>query len=334
MGGKGADRGATWKPVLGNSTTVVSDNTCERCVITVPCTTANIGPGFDCLGAALQLNNRFSLRRLAGQKEAFDLAVDGPEGAHLRGGRNNLFYRAVRCAWEAAGHPPIPVEARISLSAPPARGLGSSASAIVAGLCGANLMMGAPLSREKLLELAIAVEGHPDNVVPSLLGGLCLTSRIAGQRWRVVSCPWHERVRAVVAVPNLHLATSEARRVLPQTVPLQDAVGNLSALAVLLAGLRSGDGALIADGLRDSLHEPYRWPLVPHGLQVRQAAVAAGAWGAVISGAGPTILALSSREVEVNVGKAMVQAWREQEVEARYHAVGLQNFAAVCRAVE
>ncbi|MCY3538166.1 MAG: homoserine kinase [Synechococcus sp. SB0662_bin_45] len=310
------------------------DNTCERCVITVPATTANIGPGFDCLGAALQLNNRFSLRRLTSQEETFDLVVDGPEGAHLRGGRDNLFYRAARCAWEAADHPPIPLEARISLSAPPARGLGSSASAIVAGLCGANMMIGEPLGREKLLELAIAVEGHPDNVVPSLLGGLCLTSRIAGQRWRVVSCPWHERVRAVVAVPNLRLSTSEARRSLPRNVSLQDAVSNLSALTVLLSGLRSGDGALIADGLRDSLHEPYRWPLIPHGLRVRQAALAAGAWGAVISGSGPTILALSSREVEAKVGKAMVQAWQEQEVEAQYHAVSLQNFPAVCQAVE
>ena len=312
----------------------MSDNTCERCVITVPATTANIGPGFDCLGAALQLNNRFSLRRLAGQEEAFELIVDGPEGAHLRGGRDNLFYRAARCVWEAADHPPIPLEARISLSAPPARGLGSSASAIVAGLCGANIMIGEPLSREKLLELAIAVEGHPDNVVPSLLGGLCLTSRIAGQRWRVVPCPWHERVRAVVAIPNVRLSTSEARRSLPGTVPLQDAVSNLSALTVLLSGLRSGDGTLIADGLHDSLHEPYRWPLIPHGPQVRQAALAAGAWGAVISGSGPTILALSSREAEMNVGKAMVQAWQEQGVEAHYHAVGLQNFAAVCQAVE
>ncbi|WP_034416185.1 homoserine kinase [Candidatus Synechococcus spongiarum] len=312
----------------------MSDNTCERCVITVPATTANIGPGFDCLGAALQLNNRFSLRRLTGQEEVFDLVVDGPEGAHLRGGRDNLFYRAARCAWKAAGHPPIPLEARISLSAPPARGLGSSASAIVAGLCGANMMIGQPLGREKLLELAIAVEGHPDNVVPSLLGGLCLTSRVAGQRWRVVPCPWHKRVRAVVVIPNLRLSTSEARRSLPQNVGLQDAVSNLSALTVLLSGLRSGDGALIADGLRDSLHEPYRWPLIPHGLTVRHAAMEAGAWGAVISGSGPAILALSSRDLEEKVGKAMVQAWQEQDVEAQYHAVSLQNFPAVCQAVE
>lgn len=320
--------------ILNKTTPVVSDNTCERCVITVPSTTANIGPGFDCLGAALQLNNRFSLRRLTRQEEAFDLVVDGPEGAHLRGGRDNLFYRAARCAWEAAGHPPIPLEARISLSAPPARGLGSSASAIVAGLCGANMLIGQPLGREKLLELAIAVEGHPDNVAPSLLGGLCLTSRVADQRWRVVPCPWHEQVRAVVVIPNLRLSTSEARRSLPRNVALQDAVSNLSALTVLLAGLRSGDGALIADGLRDSLHEPYRWPLIPHGLPVRQAAMAAGAWGAVISGSGPTILALSSRDMEEKVGKAMVQAWQEQEVEAQYHALSLQNFPAVCQAVE
>jgi len=320
--------------LLQDTAVVVPDNTCERCVITVPATTANIGPGFDCLGAALQLNNRFSLRRLPGQGEAFNLTVDGPEGTHLRGGKDNLFYQAARCAWEAAGHAPIPLEARVSLSAPPARGLGSSASAIVAGLCGANVMIGQPLSREKLLELAITVEGHPDNVVPSLLGGLCLTSRIEDKRWRVVPCAWHERVRAVLAIPNLRLSTSEARRALPWHVSLQDAVNNLSALTVLLSGLRSGDGALIADGLRDHLHELYRWPLIPYGLEVRQMALEAGAWGAVISGSGPTILALTSQEVEVQVGQAMVKAWQEHQVEARFRVVGLQNFPAVCQVVD
>lgn len=144
----------------------------QTVVVDVPATTANIGPGFDCLGAALDLNNRFTMRRIEGDGERFELIIEGQEGSHLRGGAENLVYRAAQRVWKAAGEEPVALEARVRLAVPPARGLGSSATAIVAGLVGANALVGEPLSKEKLLELAIDIEGHPDNVVPSLLGGL------------------------------------------------------------------------------------------------------------------------------------------------------------------
>ena len=104
----------------------------------------------------------------------------------------------------------------MKLAVPPARGLGSSATAIVAGLIGANAIMNSPLPKEKLLELAIDIEGHPDNVVPSLLGGLCLTARSSSQRWRIIRCDWHDSIKTVVAIPAIRLSTSEARRVMPK----------------------------------------------------------------------------------------------------------------------
>ena len=158
----------------------------QTVVVDVPATTANIGPGFDCLGAALDLNNRFTMRRIDGDGERFELIIEGQEGSHLRGGPDNLVYRAAQRVWKAAGQEPIAIEARVRLAVPPARGLGSSATAIVAGLVGANALVGEPLSREKLLELAIDIEGHPDNVVPSLLGGAmhdgkgCLSALASG----------------------------------------------------------------------------------------------------------------------------------------------------------
>ena len=179
-------------------------------VVDVPATTANLGPGFDCLGAALDLGNRFELRVIEGSGERFDLIIEGPEGAHLRGGPDNLVYRAAQRVWREAQEEPVALEARVRLAVPPARGLGSSATAIVAGLIGANALVGDPLSKEKLLELAIDIEGHPDNVVPSLLGGLCLTARAASDRWRVVRCEWHPSVQAVVAIPSIRLSTSDA----------------------------------------------------------------------------------------------------------------------------
>ena len=195
----------------------------QKVVVDVPATTANLGPGFDCLGAALDLNNRFAMRRIEGGGERFELIIEGTEGSHLRGGPENLVYRAAQRVWKAAGLEPVALEARVRLAVPPARGLGSSATAIVAGLMGANALVGEPLSKEKLLELAIDIEGHPDNVVPSLLGGLCMTAKAASQRWRVVRCEWTPSVKAVVAIPSIRLSTSEARRAMPKAIPVGDA---------------------------------------------------------------------------------------------------------------
>jgi homoserine kinase len=293
-------------------------------VVSVPATTANIGPGFDCLGAALSLDNRFELRVIEGDGERFELIIEGPEGAHLRGGPDNLVYRSAQRVWREAGLEPVALEARVKLAVPPARGLGSSATAIVAGLIGANALVGEPLTREKLLELAIDIEGHPDNVVPSLLGGLCLTARAASHRWRVVRCEWHPAVKAVVAIPSIRLSTSEARRAMPRSIPISDAVINLGALTLLLQGLRTGNGDLIADGMHDRIHEPYRWGLIQGGRAVREAALEAGAWGCVISGAGPSLLALASEEVAETVGQAMTRAWEREGVSSHSVVLDLQ----------
>lgn len=292
--------------------------------VDVPATTANLGPGFDCLGAALELNNRFELRCIEGDGERFDLLIEGSEGAHLRGGPDNLVYRSAQRVWKEAGQQPVALEARVRLAVPPARGLGSSATAIVAGLIGANALVGEPLSKEKLLELAIDIEGHPDNVVPSLLGGLCMTARAASHRWRVVRCEWQESVKAVVVIPAIRLSTSEARRVMPKVIPISDAVVNLGSLTLLLQGLRTGNGDLIADGMHDRLHEPYRWGLIQGGRQVRQAALDAGAWGCVISGAGPSLLALASADHAVAVSRAMVSAWEREGVASRAEVLRVQ----------
>ena len=297
----------------------------QRVIVDVPATTANLGPGFDCLGAALDLNNRFAMRRIEGGGERFELIIEGSEGSHLRGGPENLVYRAAQRVWKAAGLEPVALEARVRLAVPPARGLGSSATAIVAGLMGANALVGEPLSKERLLELAIDIEGHPDNVVPSLLGGLCMTAKAASQRWRVVRCEWTSTVKAVVAIPSIRLSTSEARRAMPKAIPVSDAVVNLGALTLLLQGLRTGNGDLISDGMHDRLHEPYRWRLIKGGDQVKQAAMEAGAWGCAISGAGPSVLALCAEDKGMAVSRAMVRAWEAAGVASRAPVLNVQT---------
>ena len=265
------------------------------------------------------------MRRIEGGGERFELIIEGSEGSHLRGGPENLVYRAAQRVWKAAGLEPVALEARVRLAVPPARGLGSSATAIVAGLMGANALVGEPLSKEKLLELAIDIEGHPDNVVPSLLGGLCMTAKAASQRWRVVRCEWAPSVKAVVAIPSIRLSTSEARRAMPKTIPVGDAVVNLGALTLLLQGLRTGNGDLISDGMHDRLHEPYRWRLIKGGDEVKQAAMDAGAWGCAISGAGPSVLALCEEDKGPAVSRAMVKAWEAAGVASRAPVLNLQT---------
>jgi homoserine kinase len=294
-------------------------------VVHVPATTANLGPGFDCLGAALALDNVFEMRCLEGGSQRFDLIIESQEGSHLRGGPDNLVYRSAQRVWKEAGQEPVGLEARVQLAVPPARGLGSSATAIVAGLMGANALVGEPLSKEKLLELAIDIEGHPDNVVPSLVGGLCMTARAASHRWRVVRCEWSPQVVAVVAIPAIRLTTSEARRAMPKAIPVADAVINLGALTLLLQGLRTGNGDLITDGMHDRLHEPYRWGLIPGGQKVREAALQAGAWGCVISGAGPSLLAICRADVADGVRRDMLVAWHRAGVEARGEVLNVQE---------
>ena len=297
----------------------------KKVTVSVPSTTANSGPGFDCLGAALDLHNEFIFTRIDGGGDRFDLIMESTDGNHLRGGPENLVFRAAQKVWANANVSPFALEARVKLAVPPARGLGSSATAIVAGLIGANAIMESPLSKEKLLELAIDIEGHPDNVVPSLLGGLCLTARSASQRWRIIRCDWDSSIKAVVAIPAIRLSTSEARRVMPKNIPISDAVTNMGALTLLLNGLKTGNSELIKEGMFDKLHEPYRWKLIKGGLEVKQAALEAGALGCAISGAGPSILALCKSENGKTISQAMVKAWEKAGVPSRAPFLNIQT---------
>ena len=131
--------------------------------------------------------------------------------------------------------------------------------------------------------------------------------------------------RSVVAIPAIRLSTSEARRAMPRSIPIPDAVINLGALSLLLQGLRTGNGDLISDGMYDRIHEPYRWGLIQGGRQVRQAALEAGAWGCVISGAGPTLLALCGANQADAVEAAMVQTWQREGVDARGAVLDVQT---------
>lgn len=303
--------------------------------VTVPATTANLGPGFDCIGAALTLYNQFKFTRL--EEGGVIFAVTGAEAEKVVTDESNLVYQAFVKFYQNLQQIAPPVKIEIEMGVPLARGLGSSATAIVGGLVGANLLAGEPLSQSQIMELAIAMEGHPDNVVPALLGGCRLAATglenepprdKERQEWEICEVPWHSDIVPVVAIPDFELSTKEARRVLPIEVSRKDAIFNTAHLGLLLRGLDTGKGEWLEAALQDKLHQPYRKALIPGYDAVNSAALAAGAYGMVISGAGPTLLALADTAHSQAVALAMAEAWKQAGITAIVRSLSLDTQGA------
>ncbi|MEG5014979.1 MULTISPECIES: homoserine kinase [unclassified Microcoleus] len=331
--------------------------------VTVPATTANLGPGFDCIGAALSLYNRFQFSRLEpSATEKLKITVTGQEAPKVKTDDSNLAYQAFIKLYGYLNQSPPPVAIHIDMQVPLARGLGSSATAIIGGLVGANELAGKPLSQVEVMQLAIELEGHPDNVVPALLGGCRLAASNAppqpplskgglreefpltdagltqspplskggqgGGSWQICDIPWHPNIVPVVAIPDFELSTAEARKVLPADYSRADAIFNAAHLGLLVRALETGNENWLRCALQDKIHQPYRQSLIKGYEAVQQAALNAGACGMVISGAGPTLLALTDVTNADAVEKAMAAAWMEFGVKAEVRAIGLDTQGA------
>ncbi|MEM9506229.1 MAG: homoserine kinase [Cyanobacteria bacterium P01_E01_bin.35] len=301
--------------------------------VTVPATTANIGVGFDCLGAALTMTNEFQFA-VVDSETKLKIIVKGNEAHKVGTNANNLIYRSLLQLYQRVDLTPPHLEITIKLGVPLSRGLGSSATAIVGGLLGANALAGNPLSQTEIRDMAIAIEGHPDNVVPALLGN-CILSVDDGEKWQIATIPWHPKIIPVVAIPNFELSTAEARRVLPQAHSRKDAIFNISRMGLLIRALATNNGEWLTTALADQLHQPYRKQLIPGYEEVQQAAISAGAYGMVISGAGPTLLALTSSEQQDQVVTAMTQAWAKMNIDADVRSLTINQAGAnVMKALE
>ncbi|PZV16969.1 MAG: homoserine kinase [Pseudanabaena sp.] len=274
--------------------------------VSVPATTGNLGPGFDCLGAALSLYNRFEFS-LA---DHLTITASGEGADKVERDETNLVYQGIAKFYQHIDHKIPAIAFHTDTAIPLSRGLGSSATAIVGGIFGANLLAGSPLERMELLDLAIAMEGHPDNVAPAMLGGCQLMATNQAGGWEFCDLQWHQDIAIAVAIPDFELSTAEARKVLPKQFSMHDAVFNASHLALLTHGIQTGNASWLKAGLQDRLHQPYRQSLITGMLDVQAAAIAAGAYGMVISGAGPTLLSLASMGTIESVAQAMQQAWK------------------------
>jgi homoserine kinase len=247
----------------------------RRRLVRVPASSANLGPGFDVLAAALALHLELEVR------ETGEFSVETE--LEVRRDRTNLVVEAFERL-----HPADGLSFRIASKIPLSGGLGSSAAAVVAGLMAADHMFELDADVRKL---AVEMEGHPDNVAAALEGGFVICD---GARVHRFDPPMG--LEAVLVVPNQPMRTEAARAALPETVPLGDAVFNVAHASMLALGLARGDWDLIGASLRDRLHQPYRAHLYPRSAELVERAPGMGALGATISGAGPTVLVWSHYE--------------------------------------
>ncbi len=277
--------------------------------VTVPATTANLGPGFDSLGCALSMYAHFDCEEI--EK---GLWIEGCAERYCN--EKNLFIVAFRRAERAMGVSEMPVHLRVSTEVPDSRGLGSSATFAVGGILAANALHENLLSREACLALAVEMEGHPDNAAPAMMGGL-LASFMEEGKPVAVEVPIAQRVGFIALIPNYETKTSDMRRVLPEKVARSDAIFNVSRAAVLLRAIETGNLDLIGCALRDRLHQPYRESLIHEYDRAKEAALAAGANGFCISGSGSTCLAIAesdrARAIAAGIQKSLSDspyAWR------------------------
>jgi homoserine kinase len=251
--------------------------TARRRLVKVPASSANLGPGYDVLGAALALHLELEV------EEAGTFSVEA-DGLDVPVDRSNLCVRAFETL-----RPADDISFRIKSEIPLAAGLGSSAAAIVAGLLAADHLYELAHEPEDVLVKAAELEGHPDNVAASLYGGFVVCADDDGAVTATRLDP-PQGVEGVVVIPQEQVPTEEARKAIPDEVPLADAVANISAASELVLGIQRSDLTLIGRGLSDRLHQPYRARLYPRSLEIVEEAPRMGAIGATISGAGPTVL--------------------------------------------
>ncbi|GHO45424.1 homoserine kinase [Ktedonospora formicarum] len=286
--------------------------------VLTPATSANLGPGFDSLGLALQLYNRFTVVESGGDPLLPEIDIQGLGSEGLSRGPDNLFFRVFAMLFERQKESLPAVRIRMLNRIPPGCGLGSSATAVVGGLVAANEWLrerGKAVSKEELLEIAVEMEAgnHPDNVAPALLGGLVATIMIDG-RARAIKTPFPEALKAIIFTPTFPMDTVMGRKLLPASYPRTDVTFNTGRVALLLSALQTGNYEAIGDAMQDRLHQPYREAMFPAMNSIIQAARDAGAYGACLSGGGSSLIALASTRFS-EILRAMQDAARTHSVE-------------------
>ncbi len=290
--------------------------------IRVPATTANLGPGFDCLGLALKLYLNLEIEEIA-QGMVIEYQGEGAEKFSTK--KDTLIGKSVELVLKKTGWDKSKKGLKIKVfnQIPITRGLGSSASAIIGGIVGAARLYNIDLTNQEMLELALSLERHMDNIVPALIGGLTLAYKTGQEKikWTRIKTPLDLRV--VVAIPDFTLSTGEMRKALPQKVALPEAVFNLSRSALLVNALQNSDWKVLAEAMEDRLHQPYRAPFIPGiedmFLKIKETGLA----GVALSGSGPSVVSLTKKGSEEEISKIMKDAFLKAGVDCRILTLGV-----------
>lgn len=282
--------------------------------VSVPASSANLGPGFDVLGLSLNLRNTVSVT--ASERDTVTITGEGSQ--RLARGRHNLVVRSLERFYKHIGAARPALEVGMSNIVPLSRGLGSSSAAIVGGLWAANLYSGAGLSKEEVFPLAVELEGHPDNVAAALFGGLTIAYKTRTGHGALCVKP-AERLRVILLIPSFKLSTAAARKALPASVSYQDAVFNISRCCLLVTLLTGNNDVESRLAFEDMLHQPYRAELIEGFNDILDECYAAGALGAALSGAGPTIIAFAEEQTVAGVERTL-----SERFSPRYQVLSLE----------
>ncbi|ABS34291.1 homoserine kinase [Clostridium botulinum] len=256
--------------------------------VRVPATSANIGPGFDCLGVAVNMYNKFFVEEIE-EGLIFEGCADKFKN------ENNLIYVAMKKCFDKIGYKPTGLRIKIESDIPVSRGLGSSAACVVGGIVSANELAGGALNKKELLDLAVEVEGHPDNVNPAFCGGM--TASISDNREVIYSkVKVSEGIKFCALIPDFTLSTEKARAVLPKSIDYKDGIFNVGRTALMISALNNGDFHLIKYACKDKLHQDYRAKLIENFYSIKKQCEKLNSLGVFLSGAGPTIMVMLREE--------------------------------------
>lgn len=297
--------------------------------IRVPSSTSNLGPGFDSQGIALSLYLTLDLAPADDSATTFTFAGEGA-GELNASTENNLIYTAMQFVAEREGVALKPARLEVTNEIPLARGLGSSAAAIIAGFSAFEVVTGVELSEEKLLGYATEMEHHSDNVAAALLGSFVVSCVTETGKVFASRVAWPKEVQAIVTVPNFKVRTEDSRRVVPVNVSREDAVFNIQRAALFVAALVERRYDLIREAMRDRLHQPFRAPLVPGLEEVLNLENVEGLIGVALSGSGPTVFALATSNFE-EVAKAISDCFESRGIECTSRMVEVETAGRVIR---
>ncbi|WP_061316304.1 homoserine kinase [Clostridium botulinum] len=256
--------------------------------VRVPATSANIGPGFDCLGVAVNIYNKFFVEEIE-EGLIFEGCADKFKN------ENNLIYVAMKKCFDKIGYKPTGLRIKIESDIPVSRGLGSSAACVVGGIVSANELAGGVLNKKELLDLAVGMEGHPDNVNPAFCGGM--TASISDNREVIYSkVKVSEGIKFCALIPDFTLSTEKARAVLPKSIDYKDGIFNVGRTALMISALNNGDFHLIKYACKDKLHQDYRAKLIENFYSIKKQCEKLNSLGVFLSGAGPTIMVMLREE--------------------------------------